>query len=122
MLSIRKEQMETLSAYMREQFEWRMVLHLREIFSERTKDLSDDRIRIVVQDGIRKAECYRIEYEDDIRRFIEYFVTYGTRLDVREETQWIGDILRRDDLSGTTKMNLIDSRELEVLREQSNYG
>lgn len=122
MLSIRKEQMEVLSAYMCEQFEWRMVKHLREVFPDRTKDLPDEKIRIVVQDSIRKAQSYGIEYEDDIRRFIEYLVIYGSRLDTREETRWIGDILRRDDLNGTAKMNLIDGRELEALREKSRHG
>ncbi len=118
MLSIRKEQMEVFNTYMRGQFEQRMVKHLRATFPNRTKDLPDDRIHTVVQNSIKKAESYGIEYEDDIRRFIEYLVIYGTRLDTREETQWIGDILRRHDLDGTAKMDLIDSRELPVLRGQ----
>ena len=116
MLTIRKEQMDVLSAYSREQFEWRMVKHLREKFPDRTKDLADEKIRVVVQSGMKKAESYGIDYEDDIRQFLEYLVIYGTRLDVREETRWIGDILRRNDLSGAAKMNLIDSRELDALR------
>jgi hypothetical protein len=122
MLTIRKEQMDVFSAYSCEQFEWRMIKHLREVFHDRTKDLPDEKIRIVIQDSIRKAESYGIEYEDDIRRFIEYLVIYGSRLDTREETRWIGDILRRDDLNGTAKMNLIDGRELEALREKSRHG
>ncbi len=122
MLTIREEQMDILSAYTREQFEWRMVEHLRAKFPDRTKDLANEKIRIVVQSSIKKAENYSIEYEDDIRRFLEYLVIYGTRLDVREETQWIGDILRRNDLSGTAKMNLIDSRELDALRGSKWVG
>ena len=118
MLSIRKEQMDVLSAYTRNQFEQRMIKHLRAKFPDRTKDLPDERIRLVVQDSMRKAKGYDIEYEDDIRRFTEYLVIYGMRFDVREETRWIGDILRRDDLNGTAKMDLIDSRELQVLRRQ----
>ncbi len=118
MLTIRQEQMEVLSAHMRNQFEQRMIKHLRAKFPDRTKDLPDKRIHLVVQDSMRKAKGYHIEYEDDIRRFIEYLVIYGIRLDTREETQWIGDILRRDDLNGTAKMDLIDSRELQVLRRQ----
>ena len=118
MLVIRKEQMEVLSAAMRDQFEWRMVDHLRTKFPDRTQEFPDEKIRLVVQDSMRKAKGYNIEYEDDIRRFIEYLVIYGIRLDVREETQWIGDILRRDDLTGTAKMDLIDSRELQVFRRQ----
>ena len=122
MLTIRKEQMDILSAYSREQFEWRMVKHLREKFPDRTKDLADEKIRVVVQSGMKKAEGYGIDYEDDIRQFLEYLVIYGTRLDVREETQWIGDILRRNDLSGAAKMNLIDSRELDALRGSKWVG
>jgi hypothetical protein len=119
MLVIRKEQMDILSAHMRARFEWRMVDHLRAKFPDRTKELPDEKIRLVVQDSMRKAKGYHIEYEDDIRRFIEYLVIYGIRLDVREETQWIGDILRRDDLTGTAKMDLIDSHELQVMRGQT---
>ena len=118
MLSIRQEQMDVLSAYTRNQFEQRMIKHLREKFPDRTKDLPDEKIRLVVQDSMRKAKGYNIEYEDDIRRFTVYLVIYGTRLDTREETQWIGNILRRDDLTGTAKMDLIDSRELQVFRRQ----
>ncbi len=122
MLSIRQEQMDILSDYMRDQFEQRMIKHLRLKFPERTKDLPDERIRIVVQNSTKKAESYGIEYEDDIRRFIEYFAIYGTRLDIREETQWIGDILRRRDLDGTAKMDLIDSSELDALRGSAWAG
>jgi hypothetical protein len=119
MLVIRQEQMEVLSAYTRDQFERRMVDHLRTKFPDRTRDLPDERIRLVVQNSTKKAESYGIEYEDDIRRFIEYLVIYGTRLDTREETRWIGEILRRDDLTGTAKMDLIDNRELQALRGQT---
>lgn len=118
MLVIRQEQMDVLSAYMRAQFEQRMIQHLRAKFPERTQDLPDERIRLVVQNSMKKAQSYGVEYEDDIRRFIEYLVIYGTRLDTREETRWIGDILRRDDLNGTAKMDLIDSRELQAFRRQ----
>jgi hypothetical protein len=118
MLSIRQEQMDVLSAHMRHQFEQRMIKHLRAKFPDRTKDLPDERIRLVVQDSMRKAKGYNIECEDDIRRFTEYLVIYGMRFDVREETRWIGDILRRKDLSGAAKMDLIDIRELQVIRGQ----
>ena len=49
MLVIRREQMDVLSAYMRAQFEQRMVNHLRAKFPERTQDLPDEKIRSVVQ-------------------------------------------------------------------------
>ncbi len=93
-----------------------MIRHLRTKFPERTKDLPDERIRLVVQDSARKAQGYGVEHEEDIRRFTEYLVIYGMRFDVREETRWMGDILRRKDLSGPAKMDLIDLRELQMIR------
>jgi len=118
MLVIRTEQVDVLSASMRIKFEQRVIEHLRAVFPDKTKHLPDEKIHSVVRDSIRKAESYGVEYEDDIRRFIEYMVIYGTQLDVREQTQWVGDILRRSDLDGTAKMDLIDTRELQKLREQ----
>jgi hypothetical protein len=116
MLIIRDEQMDVLRAHMRRQYEQHIVKHLREKFPDRTKDLPDKRIRDTMQNGMKKAEGYGLEYEDDIRRFIEYSVMYGTKSDNQEETRWIGDILQRNDLDGTAKMDMIDNCEIEVLR------
>lgn len=122
MLSICKKQMEIFSNTMLKRFEYRLLEHLRERFPEQTKDLPDEKILFVVQTGMKKAETFGIIYEDDIRRFIEYLVIYGTRLDIREDFQWIGDILHRDDLNGTAKMDRIDTLELQVLRRQLCAG
>jgi len=62
--------MDVLRAYMRRQFERRMVKYVREKFYDRAKNLSDERIYTFVQYSMNKAEKYCIEYEDDIRRFI----------------------------------------------------
>lgn len=117
MLHIRKEQMDVLRAYMCRQFEQRMVKYVRGKFYNQVKDLSDEKIYTFVQYSMNKAKQYCIEYEDDIRRYIEYLVIYGTLLDAREEPQWIVDILQRDDLDGTAKMDLIDNCEMEAIRK-----
>lgn len=116
MLTIRKEQMEAFSAAMSRRFEQRMLEHIRDIFADRTKPVSDEKIRIFIQDSITRAERYTIEYEDDIRRFIEYLVIYGTQFDTKPETRWAGEILQRTDLSGTAKMDMIDDYEMEIVR------
>ena len=119
MLIIRKEQMDALGAHMRARFESRMIEHIRNNFPDRTNNVSNEDIRTVMQYGTKKAEYYGIEYEGDIRRFIEYLVIYGTQLDAKEETRWMVDILRRDDLDGTSKMDSIDNCELQLLRDLS---
>ncbi len=109
--------MDILSAAMIRQFEQYMIGHLRENFPDQTQDVSDEKIRTVIQYGIKKAESFGIEYEYDIQRFMEYMVIYGRELDTKEDTRWLGDILRRDDLDGTAKMDEIDDYDLQLLRE-----
>jgi hypothetical protein len=104
---------------MREQFEECLVTHLQEKFPERTQDFSDDSLRVVVQDSVKQAEGYGIASEEDLRRFLEYVLLYGTQLDRREDTRWIGETLRRPDLDGTAKMDLLDRLELQALRAQT---
>ncbi|MFO1350305.1 MAG: hypothetical protein U1F68_06340 [Gammaproteobacteria bacterium] len=109
--------MEVFSTYMLDRFETRMVRHLRETFPDRTEKVSNDKLRDVVKAGMQKAEHYGIEFEDDVRRFLEYLVIYGARLDSKPSTRWLGAILRRQDIDGTHKMDLIDAAELQALRE-----
>jgi hypothetical protein len=116
MLVIRRAQMDVLRTYMRGQFEQRMVKHLRERFPDRTQDCPDDSLRVVVRNSVKHAESYGIESEEDLRRFLEYVMIYGEQLDRREDTRWIGETLRRHDLDGTAKMDLLDSGELQALR------
>lgn len=114
MLTIRAEQMDAFRGHMRTQYEQRMAKHLREKFPDRTEKVDDKKMHTIVKQGIDKAEGYGIEYEDDIRQFLEYLVIYGPHMDSRKRTKWIGDILRRQDLDGTRKMKLIDETELTV--------
>jgi len=101
-------------------FEQRMLEHIKNTFPERIKQVSDEKIRTVIQDSIKKSESYAIEYEDDIRRFIEYLIIYGTQLDSKPETRWIAAVLQRTDLTGTAKMDMIDDYELQIIRESDD--
>lgn len=116
MLRIEPHQMALFRGEATRRFEERMTAHLRQRFPERTTSLPDERIVMAVREGRLRAESYEIVLEDDIRRFLEYFVTYGTQLDTADDARWISDILRRADLSGTQKMDVIDSRELRRAR------
>jgi hypothetical protein len=114
MLAIRPEQMDALGDQSRKQFLQRMADFLRDKFSDRAKKTDNGQIDTFVERGVDKAETYGIEYEDDIRQFLEYLVIYGPDMDVQMETAWIGDILRRADIDGTYKMKLIDETELTL--------
>ena len=62
-LTIRQEQIQTMGAHTRAQFEQRIVKHLRKKFPARTQEQSEQNIQLVVQTGIKDAESHGIEYE-----------------------------------------------------------
>ena len=107
MLNIRKEQMEVLGSYMKEQFALQLMSHLRQIFPDRTSQLSDQVLLQAAHNGIEIAQKFGIEYEDDIQRVMPYLIEYKDMLNDESETNWIGNILRREDLDGSDKADMI---------------
>jgi len=116
MLVIREEQMSALSQAMLKQFEDRMVVHMSNNFQDETREISEGELRALIQEGIEQAEQYQITLEDDVRRYLEFMVMYGQNFDTSPDTAWAGEILHAKELDGTAKMDLIDERELEMVR------
>ena len=112
MLMIRKKQMEYFREHANKQFRDRMAVHLRSNFLEQTKLMKEYDLRNTIQAGIEKAKGYSVIAEDDVQRFLECMMTYGTEFDVNTKTSWVGDILQREDIDGSMKMDLIDSFEI----------
>ena len=116
MLRIRQEQYEAMSRYMLEQFEDRMVAHLRAHFSEQTNDLTDSDLRSFIQEGIEHAERHGVEREDDVRRYLEAMAIHGRDFDTDRRTEWAGTILADQSLTGQQKMDQMTDYEVFVLR------
>jgi len=110
MLIIRKEQMKALSESMHKQFIDRMVLHLKLVFPEQTKQVKN--LHTIIREGIDKARGYNVIAGDDVERFLECMISYGTDFDILPETLWAGEILNRKDIKGSLKMDIIDSYEI----------
>jgi hypothetical protein len=112
MLKVRKTQMDSLSEAMLKQFEDRMVIHLRSACPEQTHDMPDANLRVMVQSGISKAREYGVIAEDDIRRYLELMIVYGTDFDISPQTSWAGEILQTKDLDGSAKIDRLDEYDL----------
>ena len=106
---IRREQMEVFGAHLRQQFEQRMTHHLRARFPDETRAFKEDALWEVVVAGIRQAERYGIDSEDDIRRYLEYMMVLAPDFDTNPRTAWAGEILRGCDVDGARKMEDIDN-------------
>jgi hypothetical protein len=84
-----------------------MIAHLKNTFPEKVGILDDEKIRQLVQSGMKRAESYDVIYENDIQPYLEYMVIYGPEFDSDPATAWAGDILRIENLHGSIKMQRI---------------
>jgi hypothetical protein len=106
---IRQQQMEMLSHQMQQQFENRMVAHLRMNFPSHHLTANEQSLRTLIRKGIERTKDYDVVFEDDIRRFLEYMVVISPDFDANPATSWAGDILRSKNATGVQKMRRIDN-------------
>lgn len=122
MLSISRSQMDTLGAYTAQRFVMAMVRHLRRKFAQRAAGLSDEVMADLVRRGVDEAEGHGVVFERDIRRYLEYMVIYGAPLAALPNAPWLGDILRRSELSASARLDRIGEHELKLLRDRRAPG
>jgi hypothetical protein len=116
MLIITEEQMSNLRQVPLKQFERDMFTYLTDNFSEYVKDKPKQELQTFIYEGIEQAEQYQIEFKDDVRRYLEFMVMYAQDFDKNSQTVWAHTTLYSKELDGTTKMDLIDELELEMVR------
>ena len=119
-MMIRKEQMDTFSKSQVDAFVARMVKHLRGDFPAQceAQQLQEEDLDSFVRQGMTDAKQYGVVYEDDIRLYIECRVLLSPKFDRdKKNYPWAGEILRRDDIDGTAKMNEIDQHMLFGMEE-----
>ncbi len=107
MLIIRKEQMEILGKYMEEQFVERAVRFIGSAFANELQDYQDYNLHSMVKEGIGKAREYGIEYEDDVMRFLEFMIKYGSTFFEDTDSTDVREILDKD-IDGTAKIILLE--------------
>ena len=112
MLRIRTEQFDVFSKHMRQQFEDRMAVRLRSRFPDHTRPIEEPELRTFIRNGIERAATHNVTAEFDVQRYLEYMVKYGQEFDASPDMSWAGDILNREDLDGSEKMDRIDDRDL----------
>ena len=130
MLSIRREQMQALSEYMRQSIEDRMVRHLAISFPPQFKAMTsegsgDQPVRALIRKGIERAARYQIVSRRDVGRFIEVMVAVDPMFDERKDLAWARQILQHPGFTSQGKMDLIyqrlrDPENAHLLRNDSH--
>jgi hypothetical protein len=114
MLRIRQDQMDAFREPLLEDFVDRLARHLRAMFEDDLASLDDGQLKAMLHRVIRKAGDYGVQIEFDVARYAEYSVFLGERFDENAVMPWAGAILRDVSLSGTERMNRLDTIATEV--------
>jgi hypothetical protein len=104
--------MDVLAAAVRKALEDRLEKHLLHAFPKQASALGSGGLKALVKSGIARAATYDVMLEPDVRRYLELALCYGADFDTALKSKWAGEILKRDDLTGSEKINELDSYEL----------
>ncbi len=98
MLTIRREQMDTLGQDMQSRFEDFMVEHLRHYFPERSRELGEEAageaaLRAEIRIGIERAEEHGFTAERDVCKYLDLMFELGRDFDSDPALPWVRPIL-----------------------------
>lgn len=110
MITISKKQMDAFARHSADRFVERTVLHLREAFPAEVESqgLDDQAVEDLTREGVDRSRAYGVVNEADVLRFVECMLLLGRDFDENKSYPWAGTTLRRSDLDGDGKMDLID--------------
>jgi hypothetical protein len=105
-LLIREKQMQAFSQSCLDKFACRLANHLRCNYASNLDDLGINNEEVVpfVKNGIKNAQQYGIEYDDDLELYVECMVLLCPTFDQDSRFPWAREILKRKDIDGETKM------------------
>ena len=93
MLVIRREQLEIFEEWALREYEDRLCTRLLEQYPEETGMLSEERLRMLVQDGVSHSARYGLESERDVALFVDLMLFLGPRFDEDPRLPWASNIL-----------------------------
>lgn len=110
MLTIRKAQMDVLSAYARECFIKKTSQNALKLFPDDPKIKSEPALRALIEGGIAQAASYGIEGEREVGLFIFLACDFGLGFEKQKDKRWIQRILLDKSFDGQEKMDVIYKR------------
>jgi hypothetical protein len=100
MLTIRKEQFAIFQKVASEDFQNRMVSHIRQFFPQSMEQLGEPDIRDLIRYGIGRAATYKFQLEPDVCNYIDFMVVFGRDFDRDPALPWASSILNDPALPG----------------------
>jgi hypothetical protein len=87
--------METLRKGMLENFEARMVDHLKKFFPEQYQSLGEKEVRKAIRRGMNRAKTYGIITQRDVSKYLNIMFVFGLNFDQDTRYPWISKILKK---------------------------
>lgn len=117
-LRIRKDQQAALARDRELAYIDRTARRLRESFPAEVerRGLDDDALRALAARGLDEGRRYGVVNEGDVDRYIECLLLLGPDFASDPAFPWAAVILRRPDLDGEARMDLIDDHLIFELR------
>lgn len=111
-MRLTREQLDAFGRYNEDAFVGRTAAYLRERFPEllRTRGVAADRVELFVRESMARAAAYQVVCDADIRWYCECRLELGMAFDRDGKLAWPSEILKRNDLSGSQKMDLLAER------------
>jgi hypothetical protein len=110
MLTIQKEQMAVFSDQMREDYIKRTLQNLAQLFPDDPAVKDESAMRVLIDDGIRRAEAHGITRLREVSLFVFLVKDLGPDFEKRPENHWIEEILLDEELEEQEKMDVIYRR------------
>ena len=102
---------------MLKQFKRSMVDFLRNRHFDYFKDFDPEAMHNYVSAGVEQAKRYGLTKRGEVRAFFGFLVSYGTEFGINEESSWAANILNRDNLTSSEKIQFLDQADLKQQRE-----
>jgi hypothetical protein len=100
MLTIRKEQFAVFQKVASQNFENRMLSHIKKCFPKQMHELGEPRVRELIRYGIQRSASYRIRKQRDICTYIDIMIVFGRDFDQDPALLWASGILHDKSLPG----------------------
>jgi len=110
MLTIRREQMTLLEAYMAKRFRESVFQHVRQALADETKDMPDQQVVHLIDQGIQRGRDYGLSSERDLISFVDLMFAISPTFENTPDMRWAKKILLDKTVEGDVKMSLIYQR------------
>ena len=124
MFVIRRTQVAAFSKAAFDDFEDRMLVHLRSLFPEETARMSEPELRSMIALGVKRAALWGLTREYDVCLYLHVMLALGPRFDEAPELTFAREILSRD-RDPSSNIDFLHDRVFEpeeAVRERHHGG